>query len=145
MSLAVSANGLYDLSKSSTVNSTVATSASVLPHRHRRRHRHWHWHWHRQWQCLADFVFKICLSSSAAIKLIALCTARLLATLNEPPSIIPLTCLSKTPTHNPLHSSAPSVSHNSAPLFGIVIQIDPLNFLVLRTVCHAAELSIFPR
>jgi hypothetical protein len=37
-----------------------------------------------------------------------------------------------------------SSHHNSAPLFRIVMQIDPLNFLVLRTVCHAVELSIFP-
>jgi hypothetical protein len=63
MPLAISADSLYNLSKSLTVDSTVAASALALPH--------WHWHW--QWQHLADFVFKICLSSLAAIKLIALC------------------------------------------------------------------------
>jgi hypothetical protein len=75
MSLAILADDLYTLSKSSTVDSTVAASASALPH--------WHWHW--QWQHLADFVFKIHLSSSAAIKLVALCSAWLLATLNNLP------------------------------------------------------------
>jgi hypothetical protein len=67
MSLAISADGLYNLSKSSTVDSTVAALASALPY------QHWHW----QWQHLADFVFKICLSSLAAIKLVALCTTQL--------------------------------------------------------------------
>jgi fructose-1,6-bisphosphatase/inositol monophosphatase family enzyme len=81
MSLAISADDLYTLSKSSTVNLTVAASASALPH----RHRHQHQHQHQQWQRLADFVFKIHLSSSAAIKLVALCSARLLATLNDLP------------------------------------------------------------
>jgi hypothetical protein len=69
--LAILADNLYALSKSLTVDSTVAASASALPH------WHWHQHWHQQWQRLADFVFKIHLSSSAAIKLVALCTARL--------------------------------------------------------------------
>jgi hypothetical protein len=69
MSLAISADGLYALSKSSTVDLMVAALASALP----RQCQHWHWQWH----CLTDFFIKICLSSSAAIKLIALCTARL--------------------------------------------------------------------
>jgi hypothetical protein len=77
MSLAISADSLYNLSKSSTVDSTVAALALALPH--------WCRHRHRQWQCLADFVFKICLSSLAAIKLVVLCTAQLLATLNNLP------------------------------------------------------------
>jgi hypothetical protein len=63
MSLAISTNSLYALSKSSTVDLMVAASASALPH----------WQWHR----LANFVFKNCLSSLAAIKLVVLCTARL--------------------------------------------------------------------
>jgi hypothetical protein len=107
----------------------------------RHRHRHRQWQWHR----LTNFVFKICLSSLAAIKLVALCTAWLWATLNIVPVSSHSTCLSKTPNHNELHSSAPSFSHNSALLFRIVIQIDPLNFLVLRTVCHAAEHSLYFR
>jgi hypothetical protein len=61
MSLVISTNGLYALSKSSM----VAALALALPH--------WHWHWH----CLTDFVINICLSSLAAIKLVALCTAGL--------------------------------------------------------------------
>jgi hypothetical protein len=81
MSLAISADDLYALSKSSTVDLTVAASALALPH----QHRHQHQHQHRQWQRLANFVFKIYLSSSAAIKLIALCSTRLLATLNNLP------------------------------------------------------------
>jgi hypothetical protein len=79
MSLAISTDNLYHLSKSSTVNSTVAASASALPHQHQHQHQHW------QWQCLANFVFKICLSSSATIKLVVLCAAQLLATLNNLP------------------------------------------------------------
>jgi hypothetical protein len=62
MSLAISTDGLCALSKSSTVDAMVAALALALPH--------WHWQWH----CLTNFVFKICLSSSAAIKLIVLCT-----------------------------------------------------------------------
>jgi hypothetical protein len=61
MSLAILADDLYALSKSLIVDSTVTALASALPH----------------WHCLTDFFFKICLSSSAAIKLIVLCTARL--------------------------------------------------------------------
>jgi hypothetical protein len=75
MSLAISTDSLYALSKSSTVNLMVTALASALPH--------WHWHW--QWHHLADFVFKIHLSSLAAIKLVALCTPWLLATLNNLP------------------------------------------------------------
>jgi hypothetical protein len=75
MSLAISANGLYALSKSSTVNSMVAASALALPHQH--WYWYWHQHWHLQWHCLTNFVIKTCLSSLATIKLIVLCTTQL--------------------------------------------------------------------
>jgi hypothetical protein len=65
MPLAISTDGLYTLSKSSTVDS-MATALALALH-------HWHWHW--QWHHLTNFVFKICLSSLATIKLVELSTA----------------------------------------------------------------------